>query len=87
MSAAKTIHNGDQIKFTVDIPNTPGNSFDLFVNYWGQEVMERVSQFVGFQEINWLALQMSDEGLENYPINHWQAFLEKPYSIVLVCTK
>jgi 2-polyprenyl-3-methyl-5-hydroxy-6-metoxy-1,4-benzoquinol methylase len=87
MWAAAVLRDGDAITFTVDIPHTRNDSFDLLVTYWQRQTMEHIARRAGFQKISWQTLEMSKEGLEKYPPHHWQAFLEKPYSIVLVCHK
>jgi SAM-dependent methyltransferase len=87
MTVAGVIQDGDQIGFTIEIPHTRGNSFDLQVTFWGQKVLEHAARAAGFQQTEWQSLQMSQQGLEKFPPHHWQAFLKKPYSILLVCTK
>jgi cyclopropane fatty-acyl-phospholipid synthase-like methyltransferase len=80
------LQDGGQITFTVDIPNDSG-SLELRVTHWQQQTMEQAAQRAGFQKINWQALQISREGLEQYPKDYWQALLKQPYSTVLVACK
>jgi SAM-dependent methyltransferase len=87
MNADATFQDGEPITFTIDMPHIPNSSFDLLVTYWQQQTMEQTARRAGFQKISWQALQMSEEGLEKYPKDHWQLFLERSYSIVLVCYK
>jgi len=87
MNAGATFQDGESITFTVDIPHAPNDSFDLLVTSWQQRTVEQVARQAGFQNIKWQSLQMGKEGLDKYPTDYWRAFLEKPYSIVLVCSK
>jgi len=87
MHTTATLRDGAPVIFTIDIPHTANDSFDLAVTYWQQQTMEHAARQAGFQKINWQTLQVSREGLKRFPTNHWQAFLQRPYSIVVVCVK
>jgi 2-polyprenyl-3-methyl-5-hydroxy-6-metoxy-1,4-benzoquinol methylase len=87
MATEGVLQDGATIKFTIDIPNVPNGCFELSTTYWDQETHEHTAQQVGFQEIIWHPLQVSQEGLNEYGEGHWQAFIAKPYGIILECYK
>jgi toxoflavin synthase len=69
------------------IINVPNSSFELSNFYWRQDTYERVLQQVGFQGITWHRMEISEEGTKVYGEDYWQAFLAKPYGIILECYK
>jgi 2-polyprenyl-3-methyl-5-hydroxy-6-metoxy-1,4-benzoquinol methylase len=71
------------VTFAVVAPN--GSSFELQVFYWQEATLESVIRQVGFREIRWHPIRVSDKGIKAYGASYWQAYSKKPYGIVLEC--
>ena len=85
MATEEALQNGTTITATIDVPG--GGAFELSNFYWVQETYERVLRQVGFQEIIWHTIQVSEAGIKEYGQDYWQAYSAKPYGIILECRK
>ncbi len=51
--------------------------------YWDEAAYDSAMHQVGFRNIKWRPIAVSDAGLKAYGADYWQAYLRKPYGIVL----
>lgn len=78
--AAGALQDGAKIKAAIELA---GSFFELSNFYWRRETYESVLQRAGFREITWRQMGVSEEGIRTYGQDYWQAFLTRPYSVIL----
>ncbi len=79
------LQDGTMLTATVAVAD--GNSFQMQTFHWKQATYERIIFQVGFQQIRWHPIQVSEAGIKEYGAAYWQAYATKPYGIVLECDK
>jgi 2-polyprenyl-3-methyl-5-hydroxy-6-metoxy-1,4-benzoquinol methylase len=82
--AEAALQNGTAMKATINLPHS---SFELSNFYWRQDMYESIFRQVGFQEITWRRMEVSEAGINALGEDYWQMFLTKPYSVILECHK
>jgi SAM-dependent methyltransferase len=81
IQAKAGLRDGATVTFAVAASG--GSLFELQVFYWREATLESVMQQVGFREIRWHPIQISDQGIKAHGASFWQAYSKKPYGIIL----
>ena len=79
------LQDGTMVTATVAVAD--GSSFKMQTFHWEEATYESVIYQVGFQDIRWYPIQVSEAGIKDYGAAYWQAYAIKPYGIVLECAK
>ena len=78
--------NGQVLSFRIQSPGQK-ESFELSPNFWEKAIYEDYLAMIGFQDITWRKIEVTAKGLGAYGSSYWQAFSEKPYSIILSASR
>lgn len=66
---------------------TPGGVVQFTNHHWTQPTYEQVLKQVGFHTICWHSMQVSAQGITQFPDGYWQPYLEHPAITILECYK
>lgn len=82
----------------VNIPPNEGDKLNIthsvsdrnvkFTNYyWDKETYECSLKKVGFSEVEWLPVKVSEEGYIKFGNEYWVNFLKAPFFVIIKCKK
>lgn len=80
------ISDGDPMDIILCYANQK-EEIQLINYYWSKETYEDVLRKVGFKEISWHPMRVSEEGIKKYGWAYWQDYLATPQSVVVECCK
>ena len=86
MKVCSPIQDGTRIETTIYIPEQD-EPLHLANYYWSKETYEEVLQDVGFQDITWHPMDVSEEGLQRYGQAYWESYVTTPHITILECYK
>jgi hypothetical protein len=87
MRIERPIYEGAMIAITFPCIQNHGQALRILNYHWSKETYERVLKKVGFQKIQWHAVNVSEEGVKEYSQSYWQEYLFTPHITVLECCK
>jgi len=76
--------DGDIITLNVFHKST---NVSLKYYHYSKETYENILTTVGFKNIRWTNLSVSPDGIKKFGSEHWKAFLEDPYLIIITADK
>jgi len=76
--------DGDIITLTVFHKST---NVSLKYYHYSKETYENILTTAGFKNIRWTNLSVSPDGIKKFGSEHWKAFLEDPYLIIITADK
>ncbi|WP_017556273.1 class I SAM-dependent methyltransferase [Nocardiopsis baichengensis] len=63
------------------------SGFSVEAYHWREETYARALRGAGFTAPEWSDMAPSEEGVQRYGAEHWQAYLSRPHARIVSCTK
>ena len=78
--------DGTPIEITLRY-NTQTEDIRIINHYWSEATYEQVLRKVGFKQITWHPMRVSDEGVKLFGWDYWREYLLAPHTAVIECYK